>query len=47
MRSTDTKTYNYVKGFCGGHPAKPEPEVDEETGEILNQDEIERIEQNG
>lgn len=37
---TDTKTYNYVKGFCGGHPAKPEPEVDEETGEILNQDEI-------
>lgn len=42
---TDTKTYNYVKGFCGGHPAKPEPKIDEETGEILNQDEIDAWEE--
>ena len=38
---TDTKTYTYTKGFCGGHPAKPEPEEDPETGEILNEKEIE------
>ncbi len=37
---TDTKHYTYMKGFCGGHPAKPEPEEDPETGEIENQDEI-------
>ena len=37
---TDTKYYTYTKGFCGGHPAKPEPEEDPETGEIENQDEI-------
>ena len=37
---TDTKHYTYMKGFCGGHPAKPEPEKDPETGEIENQDEI-------
>ena len=40
----DTKTYTYTKGFCGGHPAKPEPEEDPETGEILNKDEIENWE---
>lgn len=38
--------YRYDKTFCNGHPAPqfvpvPEPEEDEETGEILNEDEIE------
>lgn len=42
---TDTKNYTYIKGFCGGHPEKPEPEEDEETGEILNQDEIDAWEE--
>lgn len=27
---TDTKTYIYKKGYCGGHPEKPEPEFPEE-----------------
>lgn len=38
--------YHYDKTFCDGHPAPrfvsvPEEEEDEETGEILNEDEIE------
>lgn len=38
--------YRYDKTFCNGHPAPqfvpvPEPEEDEETGEVLNEDEIE------
>ena len=37
---TDTKTYTYTKGFCGGHEAKPQPVTDPETGEVLNQSEI-------
>ena len=37
--------YHYDKTFCDGHPAPvfvpvPEPEEDEETGEVLNQGEI-------
>ena len=36
----DVKSYTYIKGFCGGHPAKPEEEIDPETGEVTNQDEI-------
>ena len=40
------KNYHYEKTFCDGHPAPvfaavPEPEEDEETGEIANEDEIE------
>ena len=40
------KNYHYEKTFCDGHPAPvftsvPEPEEDEETGEITNEDEIE------
>lgn len=43
---TDTKNYDYTKGWCGSHPVPefveiPEPEEDEETGEITNEDEIE------
>lgn len=39
------KNYHYEKTFCDGHPAPvftevPEPEEDEETGEITNQDSI-------
>ena len=39
--------YHYDKTFCNGHPAPvflpvPEPEEDEETGEILNSSEIEQ-----
>ena len=39
------KNYHYEKTFCDGHPAPvftavPEPEEDEETGEVTNQDEI-------
>ena len=42
---TDVRNYTYEKGYCGGHPVPefveiPEPEEDEETGEITNQDEI-------
>lgn len=42
---TDVRNYVYEKGYCGGHPVPafveiPEPEEDEETGEITNQDEI-------
>lgn len=38
--------YHYDKTFCDGHPAPvfiavPEPEEDEETGEVLNSDAIE------
>lgn len=43
---TDTRSYTYEKGYCGGHPAPvihyvpvPEPEYDEE-GDISNQGEI-------
>ena len=41
------KKYHYEKTFCDGHPAPkftpvPEPEEDEETGEITNEDEIEK-----
>lgn len=36
----DVKSYTYIKGFCGGHPAKPEEKIDPETGEVTNQDEI-------
>ena len=43
---TDVRNYTYEKGYCGGHPVPefieiPEPEEDEETGEITNEDEIE------
>lgn len=43
---TDEKNYIYEKGYCGGHPVPtfveiPEPEEDEETGEITNEDSIE------
>ena len=42
-----THGYHYDKTFCNGHPAPvflfvPEPEEDEETGEILNSSEIEQ-----
>lgn len=40
----DVKTYIYTKGYCGGHPAKPEPEYDEE-GNLENEDEIEAWEE--
>lgn len=36
----DVKSYTYIKGFCGGHPAKPEEKIDPETGKVTNQDEI-------
>ena len=45
LAHTDVKSYTYQKGWCGGHPAKPEPEEDPETGEILNQDEIDAWEE--
>lgn len=43
---TQNHTYHYDKTFCDGHPAPgfvsvPEEEVDEETGEIENEAEIE------
>ena len=48
---TDTRTYTYRKGYCGGHPAPtiyyvpvPAPEYDEE-GEITNQGEIDGAKQ--
>ncbi len=42
---TMEKSYHYDKTFCDGHPAPvfaeiPQEEIDEETGEVLNQDEI-------
>ena len=45
IEETVVKSYHYEKTFCDGHPAPefvavPEPEEDEETGEITNQDEI-------
>ncbi len=43
---TIERGYHYDKTFCDGHPAPvfiavPEPEEDEETGEVLNSDAIE------
>lgn len=43
---TVNHTYNYDKTFCDGHPAPefvsvPEEEIDEETGEVTNESEIE------
>ena len=42
----DRKYYRYNKTYCGGHPKPeymeiPEPELDEITGEITNQEEME------
>lgn len=37
---SDTKYYTYTKGYCGGHPAQPQPIKDPETDETINQDEI-------
>lgn len=44
------KTYHYEKTFCDGHPAPvlaevPEEELDEETGDVLNQDAIDQAEE--
>ncbi len=45
VKKTVKHRYQYDKTFCDGHPAPvftavPEPEEDEETGEVLNQDAI-------
>ena len=47
---TDTKKYDYERTYCDGHPEPeyievPEPEEDELTGEVTNEDEIEAAEE--
>lgn len=47
---SDHKTYHYNKTYCSGHPEPeyldvPEPQEDEESGEITNEDEIQAVEE--
>lgn len=47
---TDTRRYEYERTYCDGHPEPeyvevPEPEEDELTGEVTNEDEIEAAEE--
>lgn len=47
LSHTDTRTYEYSKTYCDGHPTPgfrriPEKDRDPETGEVTNQGEIDR-----